>query len=247
MGIFSKWSILEKVEDRLESQIINNLNYPFTREDEHVLKFNHRSNQFAVSSFLSIVCALVIVLWVCITNPTQGLLFPSVLCVGGAYFAYTHRQKSDYVVNNESGKYSYYKGGELCFEGSMHNMYLRLHEKITTGFPYYYIVLNGYKVESVSISGSSKNLKKMRDLGKGMSKRLGINYFDVKDVSPQHIVYWERPAHIETSSHSMFASDPDFEMPTLNIASTSDHDNFADSIAQSLVPMLSRAKKDSNE
>ena len=45
----------------------------------------------------------------------------------------------------------------------------------------------------------------------------------------------------------MFASDPDFEMPTLNIASTSDHDNFADSIAQSLVPMLSRAKKDSNE
>lgn len=247
MGIFSKWSILEKVEDRLETQIVNNLLYPFTRENENVFKFHHRSNQFAVSSFLSVICALVIVLWVSITSPSQALLFPSVLCVGGAYFAYSHRLRSDYVVNNETGKYSYYKGGELWFEGSMHNMYLRLHEKITSGFPYYYIVLNGYKVDSVSISGSSKNLKKMRELGKGMSKRLGINYFDVKDVSPQHIVYWERPAHIETSSHSMFEDEPDFEvegMPTLNIASHCDDDNFGDAIAQSLVPMLSRAKKE---
>ena len=37
------------------------------------------------------VCALVIILWLSITRPTQGLLFPSVLCVGGAYFAYSHR------------------------------------------------------------------------------------------------------------------------------------------------------------
>lgn len=245
MGIFSKWSILEKVEDRLETQIINNLLYPFTRDDHNVLNFHHRSNRFAVSSFLSVVCALVIILWLSITRPTQGLLFPSVLCVGGAYFAYSHRLKRDYVVNNETGKYSFYQGGELCFEGSMHNLYFRLHEKITTGFPYYYIVLNGYKVESVAISGSSKNLKKMRDLGKGMSKRLGINYFDVKDVSPQHIVHWERPAHIETSSHSMFEDEPEFEMvgmPKLNISSHSGHDNFADSISHSLAPMLSRAK-----
>jgi hypothetical protein len=35
---------------------------------------------------------------------------------------------------------------------------------------------------------------------KGMSKRLLINYFDCKDISPHHIIHWERPADLSVST-----------------------------------------------
>ena len=51
MGVFSKWSILEKVEDRLEGQIIGNFNYPFVKDDldPHLLVYSDRPMEFYVS------------------------------------------------------------------------------------------------------------------------------------------------------------------------------------------------------
>ena len=49
--MFSKWSILEKVEDRLEAQILHNVNYPFVRDekDPNLLVYCDRPPEFYIS------------------------------------------------------------------------------------------------------------------------------------------------------------------------------------------------------
>ena len=49
--MFSKWSILEKVEDRLEGQIISNINYPFVKDelDPNLLVYSDRPPEFYIS------------------------------------------------------------------------------------------------------------------------------------------------------------------------------------------------------
>eukprot|EP00116_Pleurobrachia_bachei_P009610 sb/3469872/ len=52
MGIFSKWSILEKVEHKLEMEILHNPTFPFTRnEADHVLEYKDKSPDFYISSY----------------------------------------------------------------------------------------------------------------------------------------------------------------------------------------------------
>jgi hypothetical protein len=51
MGVFSKWSILEKVEDRLEAEVISNNNYPFVKDetDPNLLTYSDRPPEFYIS------------------------------------------------------------------------------------------------------------------------------------------------------------------------------------------------------
>ena len=50
MGVFSKWSILEKVEDRLEYMILDNPTYPFIREGTaNVFTYKDRPPEFYIS------------------------------------------------------------------------------------------------------------------------------------------------------------------------------------------------------
>ena len=50
MGVFSKWSILAKVEERLDSQVLHNPNFPFV-EEEHSssLVYRDRPPEFYIS------------------------------------------------------------------------------------------------------------------------------------------------------------------------------------------------------
>ncbi|XP_063691091.1 uncharacterized protein LOC134823528 [Bolinopsis microptera] len=210
MGVFSKWSILEKVEDRLEGQIIGNFNYPFVKDDldPNLLVYSDRPMEFYVSCVVLVVSSIISTIWIIVTLFTplslgQGIIFPVALVIYFFYRATQTFKTRSYRVNVDAGFYQFHVGGEQVQKGKLHNLYFRLHERSTTGFPYYEIVLNGYKVSCVSLSGFSKNIRKMRELGKGMSKRLSINYFDCKDVSAHHIVHWERPPDLSSSSHSL--------------------------------------------
>ncbi|KAL5248743.1 hypothetical protein ACHWQZ_G017807 [Mnemiopsis leidyi] len=214
MGVFSKWTILEKVEDRLESQIMHNMNYPFVRDekDPNLLVYSDRPPEFYISCVVFVISTLITTIWINVALLTslslgQGIIFPVALVLYFFYRATQTFKTRSYRVNVDAGIYQYYVGDVQIHRGKLHNLYFRLHERSSTGFPYYEIVLNGYKVSCVSISGFSKNIRKMREIAKGMSKRLLINYFDSKDVSAHHIVHWERPAQLHSSSHSLLDED----------------------------------------
>ena len=51
MGVFSKWSVLEHVENRLDLQIINNPTFPFEKDesDPNVLVYKDRPPEFYIS------------------------------------------------------------------------------------------------------------------------------------------------------------------------------------------------------
>lgn len=228
MGVFSKWSILEKVEDRLEAQVISNNNYPFVKDDTdpNLLVYSDRPPEFYISCVVLVISSVITTIWasVVLFSPLslgQGIVFPLALVLYFLYRATQTFKTRSYRVNADAGTYQFFVGNEEVHKGNLHNLYFRLHERSTTGFPYYEIVLNGYKVSCVSLSGFSKNIRKMRELAKGMSKRLLINYFDCKDVSPHHIVHWERPADLSVTGSSPSLQDEDGmqdnEMPQIYV------------------------------
>lgn len=90
--------------------------------------------------------------------------------------------------------------------GRLHNVYLRIERQ--TGFsgaPFYVLVLNGYLMDKHIVSGAvqPEELPDLRKLGNVLAYNIGINFFDVANISTLHTVRHPRPRNAHPIHYSL--------------------------------------------
>lgn len=77
----------------------------------------------------------------------------------------------------------------LISENHLHQIFIRLREKcVVKNRLVYYLVLEGQDLDKLNISSYSSNLELVRKLGKKIALNLGVNFFDILNISKHHVV-----------------------------------------------------------
>ncbi|RNA22274.1 transmembrane protein -like [Brachionus plicatilis] len=91
------------------------------------------------------------------------------------------------IIDALRRKYSFYIVDNLIIENDLHQIYIRLTEKVVVkNQTVFCLILNGKSIDEIEISSYCKNAQFLRKIGKKLSLNLGINYFDILDKSEQH-------------------------------------------------------------
>lgn len=97
-----------------------------------------------------------------------------------------------YGLHEKDGTYTY-QIGEKSIKGQLHNVYIRLKQRLEAGKPMFYIILGGANINPVVLPGKSRNVYEARTLGQRIAMLLNLNYFDIKNVSTYHAIrHWPR-------------------------------------------------------
>ncbi|XP_020915762.1 transmembrane protein 249-like [Exaiptasia diaphana] len=181
--------ILEKPESIFNRRLIKNPCYPFNKDHDgkFVLHLDRRRCYYGI--FMSVVCALIVTVWLIVSEAGQYLMFPILIGCISAWFAFENKADRICTLDSLSGSYTVTLGGKHVQEGEIRNVYIRLKaQKHGAGHKYYYVVFNGYHVTEQKVTSYSKNDKRLRTLAKRLAENLDLNYFDIKASSKEHVI-----------------------------------------------------------
>ncbi|ODM97517.1 Transmembrane protein [Orchesella cincta] len=89
---------------------------------------------------------------------------------------------------------------EKLIQHELRNIYIRLAKKDdSSGDPYFWLNLSGYELDDYRITRMTKAESALRIMGMRLAYRLGVNFFDWKDESEEHLVF-----HYKTHSKLTF-------------------------------------------
>ncbi|ORX41722.1 hypothetical protein BCR36DRAFT_178726 [Piromyces finnis] len=78
--------------------------------------------------------------------------------------------------------------GKKVTLSDIYNIYIRVKKTDQWGTRKYYLILGGYKMNPLTISGKTKNIEELRRLGVMIAENLNINFFDYPNCSPYHAI-----------------------------------------------------------
>ncbi|KAG4087195.1 hypothetical protein H8356DRAFT_1731452 [Neocallimastix lanati (nom. inval.)] len=78
--------------------------------------------------------------------------------------------------------------GKKVTVSDIYNIYIRVKKIDRWGTRKYFLILGGYKMNPLSISGKTKNIDELRRLGVMIAENLNINFFDYPNCSPHHAI-----------------------------------------------------------
>eukprot|EP00455_Lapot_gusevi_P036224 TRINITY_DN4023_c0_g1_i2.p1 TRINITY_DN4023_c0_g1~~TRINITY_DN4023_c0_g1_i2.p1 ORF type:complete len:211 (-),score=31.87 TRINITY_DN4023_c0_g1_i2:329-961(-) len=176
--------------EKFDEQLKKNPTHPFQRMIlTETLEFRVRYTIFYVSVagvFLSVL--LIILLSTYGLSSSAYFLWPVGSLVLSLYGIFTYREERCYILDEANQRYIFKLGNQVVIEGPLHNIYIRLRKQIDSARTYYYLILNGYRIDKYVLTGTSENMNKMRSLGQKLAHNLRINYFDEANISAQHRV-----------------------------------------------------------
>lgn len=185
-GIFFKRQLtaVEKLENLLEE----NPCYPF-KQNEDKLEFSARYARFWAGLIGSIVSLIVVILMAALDQfENTYFLWPALALIVSLFTLYSYREVRNYTLDPTTLTYTFRLGQRVVVKSEYHNVYIRLRSKIASGHVYYYLIFNGYRIDKIFVSSDSEDLTGMRRLGQRLASNLNLNYFDIANVSPHHVV-----------------------------------------------------------
>eukprot|EP01135_Chromosphaera_perkinsii_P002874 Nk52_evm29s229 gene=Nk52_evmTU29s229 len=202
MGVLYKWHLFEDPVVNLESCIEENPYYPFKKIDDNILQLEKRYPHYYLSIFGIILSIVFISVW--FHNDmlhNNAFLFPFVMLLFSVIFYLKYRHIRIYTINLSEGYYRFQDGSHNIYEDQLHNIYIRLRrKKASSGRQYFYLCLNGFRMDRILISGTSRSEIQMREKGQGIAEKLNLNYFDIHNLDINHIIRNPRPADSPTNT-----------------------------------------------
>eukprot|EP00741_Cyanophora_paradoxa_P001900 tig00000523_g1840.t1 len=191
MGIFTQ---RKTVYEQYSSKLDRNPVYPFKKLNDNVYRYEVRYSRFWVA-LVFLVLGLIGMIFCGIAGAVFQAYF--VMTVGVTIFSlgtvYSYKDMREYVLDGNAKQYIFRIGKKEVTRGEYHNVYIRVRKRFDAGRMYYYLIFNGYRIDKQIISGTSRKMEEMRELGQRLAEGLGINYFDEANVSQHHVVRHRRP------------------------------------------------------
>lgn len=199
--IFDKFFIQIKqfIEPETKLKYLTDQNpfYPFFQSNsyQYVYKYRLSSKSFKnlLLAFLSFILFSSIMDTIVDSNSTFYFLFWSTSIIALIFMIYfflrfvVFFQNRTLIIDLLNKKYSFFVFDNLIIENDLHQIYIRLIEKLVVkNQKVFCLVLSGKNIDEIELSSYSKNEKILRKIGKKLSFNLGINYFDIMDKSKQH-------------------------------------------------------------
>lgn len=198
MPIFFGPSLTE--DEKVYEAQDRNAMWPFEEADDGSLVYRIRYTRFFVSIAGAALCLAVVALFAAMDWVESGIFLWFV--VGLVLFlhsAFVYRRPRSYVVWPALRRYAYLLGSEVVHSGGLHNFYVRLRKRHGEE-ERYFITLSGYQVDKQIISGASTDLRAMRAAAQSVAESVGVNYFDLENLSHHHRIVHPRPTTFGVSS-----------------------------------------------
>lgn len=188
MGVFGR-SRLE-AHQVFAQHLDRNPYYPFTKVDDARFHYKTRYTRFWFSLGLLLMSIGLLVIFLSVEYVDGDFFFlPIATIIFSLALVWTYKDTRTYVLDGRSKTYAFFLGKRLVISADYHNVYIRLRKRFdSSGKPYFYLILNGFKMDRQILTGVTPKAYEMRKLGKRLAERLGINYFDEGNVSRQHVV-----------------------------------------------------------
>ena len=116
------------------------------------------------------------------------MMLPALVLIFLVPAVWRQRFVRTYVINASQGFYEFYVGNAFIYRGRLRNVYVRLKGTGTGDDTYYCLIVNGFQLEELHITGHTTNVNKLRKLGRRLALNLSINYFDAHDLSAHHVI-----------------------------------------------------------
>ena len=181
---------------KLQIELDKNPYYPFIPRDDTTLEFQVVNK--ALYAGLAGAGLALVVLIIFLAGGLEGNAFfalPFIFLVISAMTAYNYKDTRYYRLVPDRNEYTFYLNKTLMTKDQLYNIYIRLKREIRSGSTkkYYHIILGGYGMDPVQISGSSRRFGELRSFGQLIALNLGINYFDEANTSAHHQVRHFKP------------------------------------------------------
>ncbi|KAI9206883.1 uncharacterized protein BJ171DRAFT_641686 [Polychytrium aggregatum] len=175
----------------LSSSIEENPLYPFSPDfdDPSVLEIKVRYRSLYIAVFFATASLIALVIWIPLGGATNSLfLLPVAVLVACLATIYNDKDIRIYTLFTRQLEYQFSHNKKVHIRGHYYNIYIRLRKEVRSGTKYYYLVLNGFQIDSRKISGISTKLEAMRTLGQKIAENLNLNYFDESNTSQHHVI-----------------------------------------------------------
>ncbi|ODM92397.1 Transmembrane protein [Orchesella cincta] len=106
----------------------------------------------------------------------------------GVFSMYGNLSTKELIISRNGGYLMRFKGTtKPLVEEPIHNCYIKLQRKYDANkLPHYYLILGGFRLDDIRITGSGAHDGALRLLGSRLAARMGINYFDYDNNSTLH-------------------------------------------------------------
>ncbi|KNC51232.1 uncharacterized protein AMSG_06590 [Thecamonas trahens ATCC 50062] len=185
--------------EKLEADVVVNATYPLQRRDDGVLRMWKRYHVVYVAGAAVVVTSaatIVLALAGAVLEFYFVLVLAALLMSIIALVAY--KDIRYLTIAPLDGWYSFELSSKSApiVKAPLHNVYLRIERQ--TGFSgktYYVLVLNGYMMDKFILSAAvpSSDVDDLRKIANVLAYNIGINYFDVANISRLHTVRHHRP------------------------------------------------------
>ncbi|ORX87127.1 hypothetical protein BCR32DRAFT_289525 [Anaeromyces robustus] len=179
-------------EKKLLQEMDMNPFYPYTPTNQNDLVINVRNKYYWLSLILTIV-TLIGALIIGFKKSFKDLLFLIfALCFVGSLVLFISKMGINiYRLIADDELYVFIKIGILgktVTVNDIYNIYIKVKKTDQWDTRKYYLILGGYKMHPLKISGKTKNLEELRRLGVMIAENLNINFFDYPNCSPHHAI-----------------------------------------------------------
>lgn len=183
-------ALFERPDVILKQNLDRNPIFPFVVIGDNVYALTVQSSKLYMYTFLALVTAVVTTsIYGYQENANELLIYPIIIFLGFFRQIVKFWKDRTYVLDSNKKMYEFYRGNKLIYRGHYHNIYIRLIGQNTgNGDVYYNVVLEGYYVDSTTITSAVTFPKKLMKLAKKLAYRLDLNYFDPADRSRGHII-----------------------------------------------------------
>eukprot|EP00002_Diphylleia_rotans_P021915 TRINITY_DN4276_c0_g2_i2.p1 TRINITY_DN4276_c0_g2~~TRINITY_DN4276_c0_g2_i2.p1 ORF type:complete len:200 (+),score=38.56 TRINITY_DN4276_c0_g2_i2:54-653(+) len=193
MAIFTAQRL--EAHEKVASKVRDNPYFPFTQVDQNQFRYTIRYRRYVWGIYGFLLMIMLIILMVVFEQVNQFyFLFPVGIAIACVNMIYQYKDVREYYLDGDSLRYQFKLRNQVIVEGHYHNVYVRLRRKVAaSGGSLYYLILNGFQMDKIELSGTSKNIAAMREVGQKIAANLNINYFDEANISSFHVVRHFRP------------------------------------------------------
>lgn len=196
-NLFVKIKHFIEPEKKIKYLFNNNPFYPFSQSNSYEFIYNYRLGSRSFVNAL-LACSSLLIFSFMIDNiiycdSTIYSLFWSTAVISLMFMFFFFSkfmifyQKRTLIIDVLKRKYSFYVGKNLVIDNDLHQIYVRLTQKLVVkNQKVFCLVLNGKGIDEIELFSYCKNEEFLRKIGKKLSLNLGINYFDILDKSKQH-------------------------------------------------------------
>lgn len=205
--IENNFLVIKYPEYYLNKSLNENPFYPFNQLDAFVFEYKYRKYSIACLYLVISIYFLVSLVdigkvflknnSIDLSNQIRFKCFSIVIiCILSIFSIFCFILSIYYLILRKiridliDGKYEFYLGKRLVESHELNYMYIRLKMKtIIRNKIVYRLCIYGKKLDTIIVSNYSYDNAKLRQLGYKIAQNLGINYFDIQDLSEYHEVF----------------------------------------------------------